>query len=440
MKICRQVISMALAAVLAGAAGAGIVYDRALDAIWLTDFPEVYPCTLRLIRDADALNNWGRVAHDPAKETYALSCNLLIGANNGTVTYLQIGTAAHPGETLVMRGNVYVMPSHIEGENEGVYWRARIPVNRLRLGAPDDPAIRAQLKFECARPGEFGLFTGRLPAGLKKTGRLTGGRLHVFQGAISALRPGTNHAWSASFMGDGLVLDGANLSWGGRMLHGAQDCRPRGEYLIRNCVFEHAQWGLENGPNILSGCAFRDFETVVMDYGSIDATFVDCVFENNRRNWHLRTTDKGVVLIDCAVDRPGRDDLVQASRTPPNRGMVQSKRHAVVEIVSADGKPVAGARVVIRCEQGLPETVAHWRQTTDDYGRTPGRGDPRAVLLTEYTWKMNLAPEHYSYMIEAVSLQGGTAKVGGIRADQSWKIIRVVMPEGDRSIPQSQNQ
>ncbi len=260
MKIRRQVISMALAAGLAGAAGAGIVYDRALDAIWVTDFPEVYPCTLRLIRDADALNNWGRVAHDPAKETYALSCNLLIGANNGTVTYLQIGTAAHPGETLVMRGNVYVMPSHIEGEHEGVYWRARIPVNRLRLGAPDDPAIRAQLKFECARPGEFGLFTGRLPAGLKKTGRLTGGRLHVFQGAISALRPGTNHAWSASFMGDGLVLDGPTSP-------GATDAAwraglpARGEYLIRNCVSEHAQWGLENGPNILSGCAFRDFET-----------------------------------------------------------------------------------------------------------------------------------------------------------------------------------
>lgn len=417
---------------MAGIARAGIGYDAALNAVRVTDFPESYPCTLRQIQAADAMNGWGKVSHDSAADVYTINCHLLAGAHNGTVTYLQIGTAAQPGETLVMRGDLIVMPSHVEGENEGVYWRAPIPVNRLRLGDPDNPAVRAALKFDNSQPGEFGLFTGRMPAAIARKGRQTGGQLHVHNSSIGAGRPGTNHAWKSALTGDGLVLDGAHLAWGQRMLHGAQDPGrvrgARGAYLICNSVFEHGQWGLENGPHTLTGCTFRDFETVVMDYGSVDATFVDCVFENNRRNWHLRTTDGGVTLVDCTVGRPQLEDILKASRTPPNKGLVQSRRHAVVEVVNADGQPAAGARVTIRCEQGLPEMVMHWRQTADDRGRTPGRGDPRAALLTEYTWKMNLAPEHYSYMIEAVSLQGGTAKVSGIRADQSWKTIRVTLP------------
>ncbi len=117
-----------------------------------------------------------------------------------------------------------------------------------------------------------------------------------------------------------------------------------------------------------------------MDYGSIDATFVDCVFENNRRNWHLRTTDKGVTLVSCTVGRPQLEDILKASRAPPDQGLVQSRRHAIIEVVNAAGQPAAWRQVTIRCEQGLPEMVMHWRQTADDNGRA-GRGRPAGGSL-----------------------------------------------------------
>jgi hypothetical protein len=419
------------------AASAGIVYDGKQDLLWVTDFPAGYPCTLKLLAAADRRNGWGKVSHDEASGTYVVNCHLLIGANDGTTSCFQIGTREAPAEALRLQGNLCVAPFWVEGENDGKYWQAPVRVNRLTLGSADDPGIRAALRFDNRRRGEFGLVIGDYPPGLRTGANAFGGQIHVYNSVITAARQEAAFACAGFRFGQETVLENAELSWSaGDLGYGLHAAGAGRTVRIRGTLFAHSGEALSNGTVTANDCTFRNLRCAVSDSGCIDATLVNCTFENNARNWYLRFSPRGIVCIDCSIGAPAKADLFQAETTASVKekryGTVFCKRHVVVEVVDSQGKPVAGAQVTIHCEQAVTETVENRQQTTGAAGRTPGTGEERAILLTEYTRKVTDTPgqpevREYSYTIQVEAKGFAAGTVAGVKPVESWQVVRVAL-------------
>ena len=420
---------------MASVCHAGIFYDDEAKCIRVIDFPKDAPCTLTRLRQMDRLCNWGKVSYNRDADTYTIVGNLCIGTNDGTNTHFQIGGQGLPHETLVMKGRLVVHPYWIEGENpERTYWKAEKCVNRLTIGVPGDASITATLKFDA----EHSLYLGRI---LTAEGKLRighGGQLHVHYGTITSATPGVAFGPAASKLGicltgDSVILDHATLSWiRGFMTYGmGQNAR------VSDSVFEHGGAAIINGRHDLRGCVFRDCGIAIKDYGSLDATVTDCTFESNDHNWTLTFTDKGLVCIDCTWDAPKKGNQYRSWKSR-RTGQKQypcfvSKRHIVVEVVDGDGRPVAGARVKVRCDQGATAMAENGTQITNKLGRTPGRGEERPILLTEITKRATDVADQprvttCSYTIEA-SADGFAPRVlEGYRPARSWETVRIVLP------------
>lgn len=63
---------------------------------------------------ADRAFGWNRVHYDGISNVCAVAGDLIIGANDGTETVLQVGSAECPDETLIMRGNLNIYPCFIQ--------------------------------------------------------------------------------------------------------------------------------------------------------------------------------------------------------------------------------------------------------------------------------------------------------------------------------------
>ena len=422
MKKAVWLTALIVAAGITIPAHAGITFVETMNGIWVIDYPAGFPCTMKRIKAADEMNGWEKVLYEEASDTYTLKCNLLIGTNDGAETYVQVGTKDSPNETVVMQGNVYVFPFFVAGENEGLYYQVPILANRLTLGSPGDPHIKAALKFDSSKAGEFGLTVGRFPAAVKKTGKLFGGQFHAYNSVVTALKQEKATACAGfAFSAQEIVLQNAELSWSAGLV--ADNLSGIG---IANSVFAHGKAAVTNGNVKFAGCTLRNLNFAVLDCGAINATFTDCTFKDNEHNWSLRSTPRGVTLIDCTVGEPTKGDIFTAPTA-----MVASKRHVIVEVVGPDGKPAPGARIVVKCEQDIPpEMVENWKQTTDAAGRTPAKGGKKPVLLTEYTKKTTSTPnqpefKEYTYAIEVEAQGHANASVAGVKPDESWKVVRV---------------
>ena len=435
--MCRNtlcVMLLLIAAALVAPAHGGATYDEELNAIWVTDFPQEFPCTLNRLFSVSKTNGWDKVKYDEKRHEYTVQCSLFIGANDGTETYFQIGSKEHPNDTLIVQGDVYILPFYVEGENEGLYYRVPILANRLTLGSPDDANIKTAIKFDNSKAGEFGLVVGRFPKTMNKKGAPFGGQIHVYNSVITALRQEKAYACRGFVLvGQSMVLRNAELSWSTGFLGYGLTFRNRTKPDIVNTVFAHANAAVDNGVMKLTRCTLRDLKQAVLDYGSIDVTFVECTFRDNQHNWHLRTTGKGVTCIDCNIGEPKNGDIFVMNRKKEKRyATVASKRHVVVEVVDPAGKPVRGAQMTIKCEQGLFEMVENHKQTTNAAGRTPAKGEDKALLLTEYTKTTTDTPnqpevKHYSYSIEVEVKGFAREKVTDVKPTESWKVIRVQM-------------
>jgi len=430
---------------------AGVGFDAASNVLLVTDFPAEFPCTLKRLASVDRQCGWGKVAYDAAADAYMVSCDLRSAP----------------------RRHGHVLPSRDEGQPEGGAGHARHPGRRAVLGRgrerrgqvvggaparqppdprdPQDPAITPALKFDCRTRGQYGLRLG--------ANNSAGGQLHAFHAVIAAATPDKAHAFGLPprgdlcLLGDGLVVERTTISWvAGMMLYGvAADMRR--DYRIQDCVFENAYSGLSNGRNELTRCVFRNMDMAVNDYGSLDAILTDCVFENNDCNLALTFTSRGVVAVDCVFQPPKKGDVYRGYVNPATKTKqypsLTSRRHVIVEVVDEQGKPLPGAQVTVRNEQGVYENVERGKAVTDATGRTPGQGDAKAILLTEAVRKATdtenqPAVTEFTYTV-AVSAPGYAPAVRtGLRPTKSWEACgsrcgsrsrrrwRRVVPDPDR--------
>ncbi len=431
-------IAIAIVAVLP--ARAGIYIDAARDAMVVVDYPASLPCTPARLAAMDRACGWGRVDYDAAAQTCTLTGGLIIGANDGSETVFQVGSPDRPRERLVMRGNLYVHPYFIQGENGDVYWKAPKRMNALVLGDRTNKSISATLQFACTPADRRTLFVGKLPwldAGLLQWG----GGLYAYNSRIEPVdsAPGCEIGDNVRgvYMGS-TVLENARIAGVKGMLYGmgmAVRTPELKDYSIRDTVFERVEFPLADGVHKLYGCKFINCGTAVLDRGGVNAELTGCVFQGNDRNWSLTYTDQGVVLVDCEWDEPRLGDL---QRTWTNRaGKVQFpkvivRRQAVVAVQDAAGRPVANAEVVCRAEQegdGLPPLR---KVKTDAQGRTPAPGMPRVLLLTDYIRTASAESEtpavsQYSYTLTATA-GGKTARLEKFRPAQAAAATIIQLP------------
>ena len=415
---------------------AGITLEREQNVLWVTDCLECAPCTPSALRRVDRMNGWGKVTYDASSDTTTVDANLWVGANDGTETFVQIGSEAHPRESLVVRGDVIVFPFYIPGENPKRDWRsAPGPVNRLTIGVDSRPDITPALRIFSEPGNERTLYVGCTPAAL--SGLERGGELRVFHGALTAAVQDKEHAIGTRpphrmlYLGGRVVLKGATLSWmADKMAYRLRNA------VLEDTVFEHSGTAILGRAHTLKGCTFRNLGTALLDYGNLDITCTDCVFENNLRHWVLRFTGQGLTCIDCKWDQPKLANEY-ISYVYPRTGEIRypwfrSQRHLVVEVVDAAGNPVEAAEVSATSESGDGEAAVHGTARTDEKGRTPGKGAQGAMLLTEIveratdTRNKPTVTKH-SYEIRAVAPDGRTAVMRSICPTRSWQVVRLVV-------------
>ncbi len=416
-------------------------YEPDSDTIWVYDYPRRLPCTPARLLAADRMFEWNRIAYDATTDTYTVNANLRVGNADGSDTFFQLGSPAQPRETLRMKGNLILFPETITGQMR----RGPKGVNRITIGVPDNPDVRAALLFHNAPTQHHTLLSGGFVQGPDTASRVAayGGQFCVYHGTVSAAVPDRPHAIGAAggrhlylpgAWGGLVVLRQATVSWVAGVIGFGLDARASD---LDGTVFEDSGYGLINGRQAATNCVFRRLGVAVKDWGGpLDVLLTDCVFEDNGANWSL---SRGRLrCVDCAFGAPRQGNRYdswpeqRAGKTP--YAYMQSSRHLVVEVREADGKPVPRARV----EATTPsDPLARLVALTDAQGRTPGRGSDRALLLTErvetatavtnqpaitpYRWRLSISATNYA-----------PAVIQDLAPDTSWRVIPVTLNRKQR--------
>ncbi len=428
----------------AGFAYAGCRWMAADRTIWITDYPAGAPCSLTTLLRQDRMNGWGVVAYDAASDVYTVNASLLIGANAGPSTYFQIGSPAHQSETLVLNGNLTIHPACVKDENPVREFQSQARINRVRLGCPDDPAVRAALKFACTPSNAWTLISGVKP-GRPPEFSWSGSELHVYNSQITAAIPDNQHVFGGKmdtrwrhgdhvFTYGGLVFQNAEISWfRGVATWGARNIFTR----IENTVFANGHYAMINGGWPARGCTFRNLVTAVGDWGGpIVATLTGCRFASNRCNWKLTVPGSCLTAVDCDWDRPlGKNRYAwDPSKTDKRkRPAFISQRHVIVAAADPAGRPVARAEVEIACEQDeWYNPIICGKASTDPAGRTPGPGMPGALLLVEFVEHATATPDMpertvYTYRLSVSAKGYAPAVLADFTPTQSWQQAAVVL-------------
>ena len=110
------------------------------NAFWVRGFPEDAPATPGALLAFDGAHGLGKVTHDQATDTTRLAAALWIGDNENAGTFFRVGSTEHPRQHLAVLGTVWVRPPRASvRRSDG----RRAIVNRLTIGDPENPDIRA---------------------------------------------------------------------------------------------------------------------------------------------------------------------------------------------------------------------------------------------------------------------------------------------------------
>lgn len=431
MKINLKALVRAALALWAAATLGGAMLDPERDAIRLLNYPPEAPCDLPRLAETDRAFGWGRVLYDNATNTCVILGDLIVGANDGSETVLKIGSRERPNETLIMKGNLYLHPYFIEGDNRehnGDYWRAPKRMNALILGEKGDNSIKASLKFACSPSEKHTLYGGRAP--WIKKGTQQGGGLYVYNSQIAPLSdaPGCEIGdGEGLYLAGGSVFENATITGiKGKLYRMGPGVNK--DYLVKDSTFSRIDAPLTDTAKKVSGCVFSDCGTAVLDRGSLDAELVDCVFKNNQRNWSLTYSDNGLVCVDCQWDTPREENRyrVGVDNTGKKRYPKFSNRHRiVVKVLDDAGKPVVGASVSVDAEQ---DAVGSFQREF----RTGADGATDAIVLTEYIETATDTPDKpavaaFSYAV-AAEKNGKRATVRNVKPDQAGKTVVLSLP------------
>ena len=436
MKLQKTVVFLALVAFLftASRLNAGIVYDGETNSIIVDNYAEDMPCALEEIYIADRMNGWNKVTRDEKSGAYTIDAALVVGRDNGTDTYMQIGTPENPKETLLLKGHLVIHPFVFIDEKDAETREKRI--NRLTIGDKDNPDIKPTVKL-----AGTGIFVGCTPPRGKhvKRRRGAGGELHIYNSAIR----GAGESWPDQAAGQCDLL-------GWKCAFRAADAvfsnfkdivvRKHSAYTpcsIKRCAFEDSGRALYADRNTFKKngllpkeCAFRGIRKAALSGGGwFEAD--RCTFENNRVNWDL-SHGGDVKCFDCIVHASAQDNLYGVYLNPRTKkqepASFLSQRHVIVRVLDANGKPVEGAEVVASSE--APDHVCEDKAVTDTNGLTPGPDNDGALLLTTTTVAAIKQGEalrtDYSYSIR-VRYRDRTGICKGFKPSKSWEIVTITL-------------
>jgi hypothetical protein len=395
-------IAVTMMSLWALSATGGALIDNERNAIRLMNYPPEAPCSLSRLAETDRAFGWGRVKYDNATNTCVITGDLIIGSNDGSETILKVGSSEHPDETLIMKGNIYIHPYFIEGENRehnGDYWRAPKRMNALILGENENKNITATLKFACSPDKRYTVYGGFAP--WIKKGTQQGGGLYVYNSQIAPLNPETGNEIGSiegigMYLAGGSVFDNAKITGVKGALH-RMGAGINKDFLVRNTMFTRVSMPLTaSGVCKVSTCMFVDCETAVSDRGSLELELTDCVFRGNEQNWALTYSDNGLVCVDCIWDAPRKEDFYRVS--VDNKGIKKypkfSDRHQVtVKVIDDAGNPVADVIVSFKAEQAGCDLLQNREFRTDKDGMTPAKGNDGAIVMTEYVKTATEVPD-----------------------------------------------
>ncbi len=400
-------VAMVICLILATAAGAAVDYLPERDLLWVTDYPADFPCTPRLLDRVDDRFGWGKVEYDEATDTCTVACNLWIGANDGSDTCLQVGGAARPEETLIVRGDLRVHSAWLIDENTGTHRDARGIVNRLTLGARDDAKVHARLLIDNEERAGHTLTVGGYSGYGSEN---SGGQLLAYDSTIGPLGDvpvgATDGGSRPGYMGgqERIELIGTTV----RGFAGRAFGRHLSEGLFMRTRFEDCGVAVHGTyQQTISGCTFADCGTAVIGSSRYELVLRDCTFTGNERNWALLY--QPLIAIDCEIDSYEKG-LYSAEKDT----FFVSRRHVVVQVMDGEGRPVKGAEVSASTTADILAPRFELQQaTTDAEGRSPGPEDDGGLLLSEL-------------VIRAPEAEGGEP----VRSAYAWTIEARA---GDRS-------
>lgn len=414
-------------AILCLSAGAAVEFDGAKNIIQVSDFTKETPLTLKKLQQLDKMNAWGKVKYDKETDTYTVEADLYVGKNDGTDTHMQIGTDENPREILVLRGNLVIYPFGFQGEKD-----KKKAINRLTIGDKNKEDIKPALKLG----NNKSIFLGGCPTETWQVKSGSGGELYIYNSTVGGIGPnemaGMNH-----FSGWNSVLEANNsvfVNFKEPVLfetHAYMTCN------IGKCVFTDSVSAAINSTltykikdstfSKISRAAFYGYT------GAVNAELTDCKFENNNMNFEL---PKGgaVKCIDCVIGSAAAPDLygfgVNEKTKKEEPASLLSLRHLVVQAVDEGGAPVKDAVVTVTSESGVADSVYVGQSVTGADGLTPGKGDDKALLLTELKIEADKASKgketKYSYAIQ-VKAGDKIGTVKGIKPSESWQKASVIL-------------
>ncbi len=403
-----------------------VEYCPATETIHVADYPADFPCTPRMLARIDRTFGWGRVHADADGKTVIVAANLVIGWNDGSSTFFQIGDAACPDEILIVQGELRVYPNWLAGENRDLtpgkateLWMLRRTglVNRLQLGVADVPGIHGALLLEKHARGPCRLVIGGFYGVSSKN---AGGQLLVYNSLVSGRGDEPiETAWMGGI--DRLELINATVRGVkgvfGRMLGS-------GTYL--NSHFEKCGVAVSGTYQAeVRGCTFQDCGTAV-DV-TRDGVLRECRFAGNRLDWALNHKGR-LVAVDCEFDAADRGTC----SGQPGAFFV-SKRHVVVKTADRAGRPLAGAVVKIVPPGVMPAgEFDNYQAITGVAGRTPGPGETGALILTDIHIAAGrdgrLDRTEYGYTVQ-VSHGQRMAERKDFTPRASWEEFELVIPD-----------
>lgn len=361
-----------------------IQYVESEEAIWVHNYREQAPARPADLVRADASGGWGRVHRVGTTDVVKVDANLWIGDEEGIGCFFQIGSPESPGETLVVRGTVWVRPPRESPKRPD--GRAAI-VNRLTLGVKSDPRVQASLLIDCEKPREHGVLVGER----SKDRWVQRGSLHVYHSTISALRQDKAHAIGAPklngwFATDVRLID-AELSWfAWTQTYGLNSKNA----VIRGTTFAHGGTAFYGSVGRAEGCTFRGLEQAIF-MRSTPLTLYNCTFSNNVQNIRYHQNGGDVDLIDCRLGDPAEPLRIPKVTWTPQRaaryGMsmypsVTEWQTLQVEVKDGQANPVPYAFVSLSCDEH-PEAVRNPATVTGADGVTAGGSwDKRIAFVT----------------------------------------------------------
>ncbi len=407
--------------VITASVQAGIEYDSSSNTISISGFPADSPCRLERLLRLDNLNGWNKVHYDPATNSYEITANLSIGANDGSNTFFRIGSPDGPGERLVMRGNIFIRPHWVHKENKAPKPRfAPKRHNRLTIGDERASGKRSELVLD----GPYSLIAGTFAKEPKRWAY--GGELYVINGNIHSAKPENQKNKFKNIL----------IKWGDTLF---KNCDIAGftnfnAYKYWNCkvIFEKARF--QNGGCVsfngrdvtFTRCSFERCGKAFNDYGGLHAKLVDCRFAGNSVNFKIRNL---TCLVDCDVS-PGKYPDVFTKKVNSRTGkakygtMIIQKR-VVVKVIGQDRKPISGALVTAEIEQdGIGPVVRTAKKRTNAEGLTPPQNNVKALALClelcrATDVKKIIETQKFTYTVTAAA-NGVKSQINKFRPDKDF--------------------